>query len=158
MIRKTKFRSCTFLCKWHSRGQVRNSPYQNGIEVAVYVSVNDHISLQLPFTTISITPPINSLPPDWCMKMFWIIILNYILYKHIDGLMQERCNSIAFAMGLRLSCMNLSIFCEISVKFCEIFCANWQQPWYVDHNICHHMALQGGNELMHHNFRAFCWS
>ena len=39
------------------------------------------------------------------------------LYKvHIDGLVQERRNSIAIALELRLSCTNLSIYSDM--KFC----------------------------------------
>ena len=32
---------------------------------------------------------------------------------HIDGLVQERRNSIALAMGLRIPCTNPSIYCII---------------------------------------------
>ena len=34
---------------------------------------------------------------------------------HIDGLMQERRNSIAKALELRLSCTNLSLWCAVAV-------------------------------------------
>ena len=34
----------------------------------------------------------------------------YIYFLHIDGLVQERCNSSALAMELRLSCINSSIY------------------------------------------------
>ena len=36
--------------------------------------------------------------------------------SHIDGLVQERCNSIANAMELRLSCTNPSIYASLSRK------------------------------------------
>ena len=36
-----------------------------------------------------------------------------VFYGYFDGLMQERCNSIANALGLPLSCINSSILKDL---------------------------------------------
>ena len=47
--------------------------------------------------------------------------IDFHLLDHIDGLVQERCNSSALAMELRLSCTNPSIYNVMqSVMLCEI--------------------------------------
>ena len=49
----------------------------------------------------------------------------YIYLKDIDGLVQERCKSIAAALELCLSCTNLSI-CSVAVSiYCSQHCACW---------------------------------
>ena len=48
----------------------------------------------------------------WTMKVFRLHCIQYI-----DGLVQERRNSIAIAVELRLSCTNTSIF-----SICWVFC------------------------------------
>ena len=40
------------------------------------------------------------------------MVLNWIIQNNLDGLMQERHNSIANALELRLSCTNPSICCQ----------------------------------------------
>ena len=40
---------------------------------------------------------------------FMLSTVHWLQTEHFDGLMQERCNSSALAMELRLSCTNPSI-------------------------------------------------
>ena len=77
---------------------------------------------------------------------------------NVDGLMQVRCNSIANALELRLSCTNPSMWCHSNA--CQIF--------YVDADVyTHHKPLIFGDfhemmimqnrhwPLMHHALHAF---
>ena len=45
----------------------------------------------------------------FCIHL-WLIVANL---PHIDGLVQERRNSIGISLELRLSCTNPSIWCHI---------------------------------------------
>ena len=40
-----------------------------------------------------------------------------ITRHHINGLVQERCNSIANALELRISCINPAIWCPVDINF-----------------------------------------
>ena len=53
----------------------------------------------------------------WCVQNMGYFDLHVnqfmdTMYRHFNGLVQKRCNSIALAMGLRLSCTNPSIYDE----------------------------------------------
>ena len=51
--------------------------------------------------------------------LYEIIYIYSKQYSNIDGLMQERRNSIAEALELRLSCINPSI-CSIQLAWCSV--------------------------------------
>ena len=89
-----------------------------------------------------ITHPLTH--PDWCtMKCFLMSILvksdcfnKTVLYQYIAGLVQERRNSSALAMELRISCTNLSIL-PSQVPQCYLYpgkspsstlCCHWEAP------------------------------
>ena len=60
------------------------------------------------------------------------------IYHHIAGLVQERRNSIANALELRLSCANRSL-CVVkhlnaNIPFCEDTHKIWQVGWYISDN------------------------
>ena len=48
---------------------------------------------------------------------------------HIDGLVQERCNSIAKALELHLSCTNPSIYNVFSYWLMTVLCGPRQKVW-----------------------------
>ena len=81
----------------------------------------------------------------WGLGMYVCIIWTGSLLVHIDGLVQERCNSSALAMELRLSCTNPLISwlvaCSASIQDpnqCS-FIVNWTQwkelPWNINKNM-----------------------
>ena len=52
----------------------------------------------------------------WCIKMILLTWVSISTKLHIDGLVQERCNSIANALELRLSCTNPSICAALEIN------------------------------------------
>ena len=72
---------------------------------------------------------------EWPVKMSIICEAMMLMWSyHIDGLMQERRNSIANALELRLSCINpkragteLSCFNKVKIIAADV---QHQQPWY----------------------------
>ena len=59
-------------------------------------------------------------------------------YPYVDGLVQDRCNSSAVVMELRLSCTNPTIFaltCNLFSLYCEEFGEIWSQILSVNCNI-----------------------
>ena len=66
----------------------------------------------------------------------------HLLVAHIDRLVQERCNSSALAMELRLSCTNPLVCNHMKMRSYKVICVNkqttrlnWSQPgnviwWY----------------------------
>ena len=67
--------------------------------------------------------------------------------KKIDGLVQERCNSSALAMELRLFCTNPSKWSKlyITVPLCGEFSCDWWFPCTKDSNgevfLCHDIII-----------------
>ena len=73
-----------------------------------------HLNLFARFQlTINIDPDNGLVPCRWRV-IFWTN--DGIVYWHIDGLVQERRNSIANAPELRLSCTNPSIYMHHSAS------------------------------------------
>ena len=96
--------------------------------------------------------PLSNHNKPYEICIFWGDVL-YIIYTiHIDGLVQERCNSSALAMELHLSCINPSIWflswrCGCLVTWiCNQLIA--EPPWLDPYNI-----VQGGISLtiFHHD-------
>ena len=52
-------------------------------------------------------------------KIVYVILDCAAIRQYIDGLVQERCNSSALAMELRLSCTNPSICWQVNIKAWE---------------------------------------
>ena len=75
-----------------------------------------------------------------CECVFAKLSSSQVLIHHLSGLMQERLNSIANALELRLSCINLSIYQQLS---CALFVVEREIffhphnffPWWTKHLI-----------------------
>ena len=65
------------------------------------------------------------------------------IVNDIDGLMQKRCNSIANALELRLSCINPSIFSSILKLYQSIIHIpqTYLQCLYLDHNFIENIQI-----------------
>ena len=55
------------------------------------------------------------------------------MWRHVDGLMQERRNSIANALELRLSCTNPSMFIWVQIMACGLTASSYffNQSWLI---------------------------
>ena len=74
-----------------------------------------------------------------CIKYFFISCLILFLIAYIDGLVQERCNSIANALELRLPCINPSIYVMAFIlnHWSSSALLNWPNDYLPYHHCLH---------------------
>ena len=88
-------------------------------------SILDHPSISIYIKVLSVSHSMEL--ADQKCYWHWVLDNDICWMDHFDGLVQERHNSIANALELRLSCTNPSIcVCPLQLTCCR--CLKWTQP------------------------------